>query len=85
MGRGEHSESKSNMIQEGIAPCDNGKHISVQRAIEMTEAEMKALEDHRDVISIMKVKEMFDRGIKLSDWKKDVKVTWIVGPSGVGK
>lgn len=85
MGRGEHANSKSNMIEQGRAPCDNGKHISVQQALEMTEKEMKALEDHRDVISIMKVREMFDEGIKISEWKKDIKVTWIVGPSGVGK
>lgn len=85
MGRGEHSESKSNMVQQGVPPCDNGQHISVQRAIDMTEEEMLALEDHRNVLSIMKVREMFDRGIKVSEWHKDVKVTWIVGPSASGK
>lgn len=85
MGRGEHANSKSNMIEEGVAPCDNGKHISVQQALDMNRQELLALEDHRDLISIMKVRDMFDRGVKLSDWHKDVKVTWICGPSGVGK
>jgi guanylate kinase len=28
---------------------------------------------------------MFDEGIDIDEWHKEVKVTWIVGPSGVGK
>lgn len=85
MGRGEHANSKSNFHENGEPPCDNGKHISVKQALEMTSDQMLDLEDHRDVISIMKVKTLMDRGIKLSEWKKDVKVTWICGPSGIGK
>lgn len=85
MGRGEHSKYKSNMIEQGTMPCDNGKHISVQQALTMTEDQLKTLEDHRDLLSIAKVRDMMDPGIKLSEWKKDIKVTFITGPSGCGK
>lgn len=85
MGRGEHANSKSNMIEKGKSPCDNGKHISVQQALSMTNAEMCELDDHKDVISIMKVRNLMDDGIDLNDWHKNIKVTYIYGPSGVGK
>lgn len=85
MGRGEHANTKSNMIERGNPPCDNGKHISVKAALEMSDEQMLALEDHKDVISIMKVRDLLDDGMDLDEWHKDVKVTWIVGPSGVGK
>lgn len=85
MGRGKHANNKSNMIESGTMPCDNGKHISVKQALEMTHEQMLTLEDHRDVITIMKVKNLLDPGIDIDDWKKEVKITWIVGPSGVGK
>lgn len=85
MGRGEHAKSKSNMIEQGKMPCDNGKHISVQQALDMTMNDLKNLEDHRDLISIMKVKDILDEGIDVDNWHKEVKVTWITGPSGCGK
>lgn len=85
MGRGEHANSKSNIIERGTSPCDNGKHISVQRALSMTNQELAELEDHKDVISIMKVRNLMDNGIDLDEWNKDIKVTYIVGPSGSGK
>nr|QXN75687.1 MAG: replication associated protein [Virus sp.] len=85
MGRGEHANSKSNMQEMGKMPCDNGKHISVKQALEMTDDELMCLEDHKDLISIQKVRDMMDPGIKLSDWHKEIKVTFICGPSGVGK
>lgn len=85
MGRGEHANSKSNMIEKGKMPCNNGQHISVQQALTMTNDEMKDLEDHKDVISIMKVRNLMDDGVDLENWHKDVKITYICGPSGVGK
>ena len=85
MGRGEHANSKSNMIEKGTMPCDNGKHISVQRALSMTTTEMQELEDHKDVITIMKVRNLMDDGVDLDAWDKNVKITYICGPSGVGK
>lgn len=85
MGRSEHANSKSNMIEKGKSPCDNGKHISVKQALEMTTEDLKNLEDHRDIITIMKVKDMFDEGIETEKWHKNIKVTWITGPSGCGK
>lgn len=85
MGRGEHANSKSNMIEMGKSPCDNGKHISVQQALSMTQAEMAELDDHKDVISIMKVRNLMDDGIDLNNWHKDIKITYIYGPSGCGK
>ena len=85
MGRGEHAESKSNMIEEGTMPCDNGQHISVQQALSMTQDEIANLDDHKDALSIMKVRNLLDDGVDLDDWHKDVKVTYICGPSGIGK
>lgn len=85
MGRGEHAEKKSNIISYGEAPCDNGKHISVASALSMTDSELRQLENHKDVITVMKVREIFDDGIELDNWYKDVKVTFICGPSGAGK
>lgn len=85
MGRGEHANSKSNMIEMGKSPCDNGKHISVQQALSMTQAEMAELGDHKDVISIMKVRNLMDDGIELDNWHKNIKITYIYGPSGAGK
>lgn len=85
MGRGKHANSKSNFHEAGEPPCDNGKHISVRQALEMTNEDLKNLEDHKDLFSILKVKEYFDPGIKLTEWHKDIKVTYIVGPSGGGK
>lgn len=85
MGRGEHANSKSNMIERGTMPCDNGQHISVQRALSMTNDELKELDDHKDVISIMKVRNLMDDGVDLDNWNKDIKVTFITGDSGAGK
>lgn len=85
MGRGEHANSKSNMIERGTMPCDNGKHISVQKALSMTHEEMKELDDHKEVLTIMKVRNLMSDGIDLDNWHKDIKVTYIYGPSGVGK
>lgn len=85
MGKAEHAEKKSNIVSYGVEPCDNGKHISVASALNMTESELRELENHKDVITVMKVREIFDDGIDLDDWYKDIKVTYICGPSGVGK
>lgn len=86
LGRGEHANSKSNFHEQGEPPCDNGKHISTRRALEMTYDEMKELEDHRDVITIMKVRDLLDPGIDIDeDYKETLKVTYICGPSGAGK
>lgn len=85
MGRGEHANSKSNMVEMGKSPCDNGKHISVQQALTMTSTEIADLKDHKDVISIMKVRNLMDDGVDLEDWHKKIEVTYIYGPSGAGK
>lgn len=85
MGRGQHANSKSNFHEEGEPPCDNGKHISTRRALEMTNEDLLNLEDHRDVITIKKVQQLLDPGIPVDEMDKEVKVTWICGPSGVGK
>lgn len=85
MGRGEHANSKSNMIEKGKMPCNNGQHISVKKALELTDEELLCIEDHKDIISIMKVRNIFDDGIDLDNWNKKVKITYIFGPSGVGK
>lgn len=85
LGKGEHAKSKTNIIEMGTMPCDKGKHISAQKALNMTNDEINALEDHRDIITILKVRNLLDEGIDLDNWNKNIKVTYIYGPSGIGK
>lgn len=85
-GEGEHSESKSNIVEMGQMPCDNGKHLTYAEAANMTNEEINELPiaDGLMVRKIQKI-ENEQKKIKISEWHKDVKVTFITGPSGVGK
>lgn len=84
LGQGDHAESKSNIVEMGTMPCDNGCHITVREALQLKQDDIKDL-DVRSALSIMKIQDRFDEGIEIDDWKKDVKITFITGPSGVGK
>lgn len=83
-GKGNHSEFKTNIQEKGKIPCDNGQHISVKDILSMTENEILDL-NMKNALSALKIREIFNEGIEIDDWKKDVKITFIYGPSGVGK
>lgn len=83
-GKGNHSEFKTNIQEKGKMPCDNGQHITVRDALSMTNEQIMDL-DMKDAINVEKIKNLYDDGIEIEDWKKEVKVTFITGPSGIGK
>lgn len=83
-GKGNHSEFKTNIQEKGKMPCDNGQHMTVRDVLKMTQDEIKDL-GMKDAVTAMKIKDFFDEGIEVDDWKKNVKITFIHGPSGVGK
>lgn len=84
LGKGNHSEFKTNIQEFGKMPCDNGQHMTVRDILAMSENEIKDL-GAKDALNAMKIKDQFDEGIDIDDWKKEVKVTFITGPSGIGK
>lgn len=86
LGKGEHAESKSNIVEMGTMPCDNGRHMTFREAVNMTNEEIDEL-PRLDALAVIKCQEKAAerKKVKLSEWHKDVKVTFITGPSGVGK
>lgn len=87
LGEGEHAESKSNIVQLGEMPCDNGKHLTYKDALEMTQDEIIEL-PITDALMVEKLQKMHrdkPKPFKISEWKKEVEVIFITGPSGIGK
>lgn len=87
LGEGEHAESKTNIVQQGEMPCDNGKHLTYKEALAMSSEEIKELPitDALMVEKLQKIDRDKPKAFKISDWKKTVEVTYICGPSGIGK
>ena len=86
LGQGDHAESKSNIVEMGIPPCDNGRHMTFKEAVAMTNEEIDEL-PRLDALAVIKCQEKAAerKKVRLSEWHKDIKVTYITGPSGVGK
>lgn len=86
LGEGKHAEHKTNIEQMGDMPCDNGKHLTYKQAKELSEEEIDAL-PVMDALAVRKVQTIEEsrKKVKLSEWHKDVEVTFITGPSGIGK
>lgn len=86
LGEGDHAESKTNIVEFGDMPCDNGKHLTYREAIQMTKEEIKEL-PMADALMVMKCQkiEKENEKIDVDDWKKEVEVVFISGPSGCGK
>jgi len=87
MGRGDHAESKSNFIEMGKIPNDNGKHFTIKEALETTPEQLLELpmRDGKMIMNIQKDFQKKNQKIKISDWYKKVEVIFITGPSGIGK
>lgn len=86
LGEGDHAESKSNIVEMGNMPCDNGQHLTYREAINISEENLQEL-SLASALMVKKIQAIDSEStkIKLDDWHKDVKVTYICGPSGIGK
>ena len=86
LGEGDHAESKSNIVEMGNMPCDNGQHLTYREAININEENLQEL-SLASALMVKKIQAIDSEStkIKLDDWHKDVKVTYICGPSGIGK
>lgn len=81
----EHAKFKTDRIEIGNPPCDNGKHFTTQQALEMTDNEILDL-NPRDTAMILNIKEKLkNEDMDIEDFSKTVKVYYIWGPSGAGK
>lgn len=80
-----HATHKFNRIEFGNKPCDNGHHITTDKAIQMEDYEVLDL-NPRDAAMVMNLKEKFkNEDMDIEDFAKDVQVYYIYGPSGSGK
>lgn len=86
LGQGDHAESKSNIVEMGEMPCDNGKHLTYREAINISEENLQEL-TLADALMVKKIQAIDSESskIQINDWHKDIKVTYICGPSGIGK
>lgn len=76
------TKNKSNFKEYGKRPNNNGVRYTVE--------ELKKIDDPNDLDWTMyntwkKIKNEESAIIDIDDWKKDVKVYYIFGPSGIGK
>lgn len=87
LGRGDHAESKSNFIEMGKIPRDNGKHFTIKEALDTTPEQLLELpvRDGKMIMNIQKDYQKKNQQIKISDWYKKIEVIFITGPSGIGK
>lgn len=86
LGESEHAESKSNIVEKGEPPCDNGRHMNFRETVAMTNEEIMDL-PRLDALQAFKCKQIYEQNKKMDvdEWKKDVEVVFISGPSGCGK
>lgn len=87
LGEGEHAKTKTNIVEFGDMPKDNGHHLTYREAKTMSEEEIDelSLPDALMVRKVQKIEAEKPRAIKITEWKKQIEVTYITGPSGVGK
>lgn len=87
LGEGDHAESKSNIVEFGDMPCDNGKHLTYRDALKLSEEKIMELPiaDALMVRKAQKIEEDRPKPMKISEWKKQIEVIFITGPSGAGK
>lgn len=81
-GKPEHDANKHNFLEHGERPMDNGVHKTV--------GELRAVKDPEELHwtqynTWKKIQEEEAANIDIDDWKKEVEVVYIVGPSGIGK
>lgn len=87
--RGNHSQNidyvskQGNIIDEiGTKPRDWGGNHTVKELKEISNPDDL---DWKEYNTWQKIHDKMNMKVKLSDWHKDVKVTFICGPSGAGK
>lgn len=76
------SKRKFNFHEYGIKPMDNGLKRTVA---ELAEVKDPANLDWKQYSAWEKIHAKTANDVDIEDWKKDVKVYWIWGPSGIGK
>lgn len=74
---------KKIIYQQGDIPARNG-FVKINEVRKMTQMERDELPlQYFNIVNKMNAEEAND--IDIDDWKKDVEIYWIMGPSGIGK
>lgn len=73
---------KTNIMEYGKQPSDNGKHYTVQQLSELSDPSSL---DYRAYNTWEKIHTKMANDIDIDDWHKEVEVYYIQGPSGSGK
>ena len=76
--------NKTNIIEVGQQPRDNGCHYTIKELAAMGMKEAENL-DSDFIFKWEKCRALFGPGFDINSWHKDVEVIYIEGPSGCGK